>query len=193
MSKSQSDLKDLIEAFQDKDFRESFAEDFLNTHIASQIRAIREERNLTQEDLAELVGTKQAGISRIENVNYSAWNIKTLKKIAFALDSRLHVSIETFGSLLEEGSSFSRNALKRPSFGEDPVFAVNSTKDDVDELIAPQAAQVKRRAMIFSFPAPEKAKSGANSLSKSASQDELDSTASKGSALLQTNMLQANN
>lgn len=187
MSKSQSDLNDLIQAFQDKDFRESYADDFLNTHIASQIRAIREQRELTQEELAELVGTKQTGISRIENVNYSGWNIKTLKKIAFALDGRLHVSIETFGSLLEEGSSLSRGALKRPSFEEDLVFAraikpSRSMNGSVDDMIAPHAPQKDRGVLLFKRPLPEKADSGATARSKSGSQEDLDAAAFQGSA-----------
>jgi transcriptional regulator with XRE-family HTH domain len=114
--------KELIQQLRDKEYREAYADDFLNAYIAAQIRAIREQRNMTQEELASLVGTQQAGISRVENVNYSGWNIRTLKKIAYALGARLHVSIETFGSLLEEGANFSRKALERPSVDDDPAL-----------------------------------------------------------------------
>src|SRR5258708_36244746 len=115
--------KNLLEQFNDPEYREAYAEDFLNAYVAAQIRAIREQRVLTQEELADLIGTKQAGISRIENVNYSSWNVATLKKIAFALGCRLHISLETFGSLLDEGASLSREALERPKFEDDPIFA----------------------------------------------------------------------
>src|SRR2546423_6930730 len=88
---SSSHYEELIEQLRDKEYREAYADDFLDAYIAAQIRTIREQRKMTQEDLADLIGTKQAGISRIENVNYSSWNIRTLKKIAYALGGRLHV------------------------------------------------------------------------------------------------------
>ncbi|MGH7987306.1 MAG: helix-turn-helix domain-containing protein [Candidatus Binataceae bacterium] len=112
-----------IEQFRDRSYREAYADEFLNIYVASQLRTIREQRGLTQEELAEAIGTKQGGISRIENVNYSGWNVTTLKKIAFALGCRLNISLETFGSLIdEEGSRCTREALQRPDFSEDPVF-----------------------------------------------------------------------
>jgi transcriptional regulator with XRE-family HTH domain len=119
MNESQTDLKN---EFRDQEYREAYAEDFLNTSIATQLQVIREQRKLTQAQLAEKIGTQQAGVSRIENVNYSSWKIETLKKLAFALGCRLKVSIETFGSLIDEETNFSRETLKRPSFDEDPVF-----------------------------------------------------------------------
>jgi transcriptional regulator with XRE-family HTH domain len=119
-----SELKreELIENFLDKEYRESYAEDYLNTTIATQLRIIREQRELTQAELAAAVGTKQTAISRIENVNNAARNIGTLEAIAFALGCRLKVSFETFGSLIDESLYFSRESLQRPSFDEDPVF-----------------------------------------------------------------------
>ncbi len=117
-----SSYEELIEQFGDKEYREAYADDFLDAYIAAQIRTIREQRGMTQQELAETIGTKQTGISRIENVNYSGRNIQTLKKIAYALGGRLHVSIETFGSLLDEGANFSRRALQRPSVENDPVL-----------------------------------------------------------------------
>jgi transcriptional regulator with XRE-family HTH domain len=118
----------LKKEFQDKEYREAYAEDFLNTFIATQLRVIREQRGNTQTQLAESIGTKQAGISRIENVNYSSWSLATLKKIAFALGTRLKISFETFGSLIDEAEAFSRKSLERPKFEEDPVFQDTTEK-----------------------------------------------------------------
>lgn len=119
---SESRKEELIENFADKEYRESYAEDYLNTTIATQLRVIREQRGLTQAQLADAVGTKQTAISRIENVNNVARNIGTLEAIAFELGCRLKVTFETFGSLIEESLHFSREALQRPSFEEDPVL-----------------------------------------------------------------------
>jgi len=97
----------LREELRDEDYRYAYAEDFLNTLIATQIKVLREQRGLTQPQLADLVGTKQPGISRLENVSYSAWKTETLRKLARALGVRLRITFETFGTLLEDGSRFS--------------------------------------------------------------------------------------
>ena len=121
MSESRNSL---IEEFRDKDYRESYAEDFLHTSIAMQVRTVREQRGMTQQQLADAIKTKQTGISRIENVNNRSRNLRTLIKVAFALGCRLRVSLETFGSLItDEGPKFSRETMQRPDFEHDPVFA----------------------------------------------------------------------
>jgi len=121
MSESRDRLK---EEFQqgDEEYQYAYAEDFLNTSVATQIRVLREQQGLTQEELAQKIGTKQAGISRLENVNYSAWKTDTLRKIARALKVRLKITFETFGSLLDEAETFSRESLERPNFEDDPIL-----------------------------------------------------------------------
>ena len=60
--------------------------------IIEEIIMARKERNLTQKDLAELIGTKQSNISRLESGNYNP-TIDFLKKIAVAVGKELKVSI----------------------------------------------------------------------------------------------------
>jgi transcriptional regulator with XRE-family HTH domain len=108
--------------FQDPDTRYAYAESSLNTRLASQIKILREQRGLTQAQLAELCGTKQAGLSRFEDVNHSVWKTDTLWKIARALGVRVHISFETFGTLLHDKQHFSRESLERPQFEDDPAF-----------------------------------------------------------------------
>jgi len=119
MSEFRANLK---REFEDKDYRDAYAEDYLNTFIAVQIKVLREQRGMTQSDLAEKIGTKQAGVSRLENVNYDSWKTQTLKKIARALDVRLRISFETFGTLIKEAENFCPESLKRPNFASDPTF-----------------------------------------------------------------------
>ncbi len=130
MSEFQSVLREEFKASQE--YREAYAEDFLNTWVATQCKVLREQRGMTQEQLAEKIGTKQAGVSRLENVNYSAWKTGTLRKIARALGVRLKVTFETYGTLLDEADYFSREYLRRPDFEHDPAFSAASavTVDD---------------------------------------------------------------
>jgi len=104
----------------DGEYSEGYAESFLNSYIATQIKVIREQREMTQAELGERIGTTQAGVSRYENVNYSSWSIKTLIRLARAFHVRLKVSFEPFGSLPEEVARFNRKNLERVKREDDP-------------------------------------------------------------------------
>jgi transcriptional regulator with XRE-family HTH domain len=131
----------LKQEFQDEEYRYAYAEDFLNTWVASQIVTLREQRGLSQAELGELIGTKQPGVSRLENVNRSTWKTETLKKIAKALGVRLRISFETFSTLLDEDNNFSRKFLMRPTFDDDPGLL---------EKKAPGIASVNTRVIVGS-------------------------------------------
>jgi predicted transcriptional regulator len=53
----------------------------------------RNELNISQEQLARLVGTKQSGISRLERSDGNV-TINTLRRIADALDADLDISLK---------------------------------------------------------------------------------------------------
>lgn len=102
----------------DRGYRHAYAESFTDSWLAAQIKVIREQRGLTQTQLAEMVGTKQAGISRLENVNHTGWQVTTLTKIAAALDVRLKISFETFDGLQRDARNFSLKGLRRRAHKE---------------------------------------------------------------------------
>lgn len=66
-------------------------EESFNSNIAQQVYDLRTEAGLTQKQLADLIGTRQSVISRIEDANYSGHSLALLKKIAGALKRRLNV------------------------------------------------------------------------------------------------------
>lgn len=59
--------------------------------IAQQVYALRKARGLTQKQLAELVGTTQSVISRLESTDYESQRLDTLQKLAGALHCHLEV------------------------------------------------------------------------------------------------------
>lgn len=61
--------------------------------IAGQVYDLRKKAGLTQKDLADLMGTKQSNIARIESADYTSYTHKTLEKIAKVLNARLEVKI----------------------------------------------------------------------------------------------------
>ncbi len=111
----------LRKEFSDPEYRAAYADSFVDAWIALQIRVIREQRDMTQQQLADALHTTQTAISRLESANYSGRSISTLKNVAKALDCRLKVSFETYGSLIEEADKLSTDFLRRPSFEEEFV------------------------------------------------------------------------
>lgn len=109
--------------FKDRDYRAAYAESVLDTAIATQIRVLREQRDWSQERLAEAAGMQQSRISALEDANYSGWSIKTLKRLARAFDVPLLVEFGTFGRLLNDVDNLRRASLERPSFADDPKFS----------------------------------------------------------------------
>jgi transcriptional regulator with XRE-family HTH domain len=112
----------LREEFQDKEYRDTYADESLSTYIATQIKVLREQRQLTQRELAESAGMAQPRIAVMEDINYSSWSISTLRRLAQAFDVRLSVKFENFSSLIPEIETLSREALERDSFADDTWF-----------------------------------------------------------------------
>jgi transcriptional regulator with XRE-family HTH domain len=130
-------LERLRRMFTDEDARYAYADSTVNAFIAAQIKALREDRELSQEQLADLIGTKQSGISRLEKADYSSWKIETLRKLAKAFGVRLKVGFEEFGSILPDISGFTKDRLTPRKFEDDPVFnqaSVSAQSSDKDLL-----------------------------------------------------------
>ncbi len=62
-------------------------------HIAAQIYRLRIQAGLSQKALADLIGTTQSVISRLEDADYSGYSIQTLRRIADVLNCELEVNI----------------------------------------------------------------------------------------------------
>jgi len=143
-------LKRLVEDFRDKTVRDVYCDEFLNATIATQIKVLREQRGLTQAQLAELSGMKQSRIATMEDINYSSWTISTLRKLAMAFDVALSVRFEGFGEKLKQIASFSRESLEKPSFDNDPIVQVIE-QGEVDML---SAARTEILTTVDSSPYP---------------------------------------
>lgn len=75
----------------DPKLREEVAQHRLNFRIASLIYEERERAGLTQKQLAELVGTHQSVIARLEDADYSGHSLAMLRRISLALGAELKV------------------------------------------------------------------------------------------------------
>lgn len=66
--------------------------------LSEQIKALRKEQNLTQEQLGKLVGVQRAQISKLEN-NTSNITIGTIMKVFNALKATVNFKVEKQESL----------------------------------------------------------------------------------------------
>lgn len=75
----------------DAELRHLVGQEKLNVRIAEMIHDARSAAGLTQADLANLVGTTQSVISRLEDADYEGHSISMLQRIADAFHQRLEV------------------------------------------------------------------------------------------------------
>ncbi|HEX6904570.1 MAG TPA: helix-turn-helix transcriptional regulator [Thermoanaerobaculia bacterium] len=119
----------LKEELQDPELRTAYAEEFLHSYIALQIKTLRQQRNWSQEELAQRAGMKQSRISAMEQADYDAWSVRTLKRLAEAFDLALLVQFQTYGKFLDNVTAVSRPELERSSFPDDPAFQVSTQQE----------------------------------------------------------------
>lgn len=93
-TKSWKDIKDNVYGKVGTERRDELERDFESFKIGLLLRKAREEKNLTQEQLGELVDKKRTYISRVEN-NGSNLTLKTLYDIVEkGLGGKVKISIE---------------------------------------------------------------------------------------------------
>lgn len=89
-----SDLKKYIEKRKkiDPEFADGYDEAYENFKIGVLLQLSREQADLTQEEVAQKMGTKKSAISRIEN-HADNITLSTLRKYAKALGKKVHFEI----------------------------------------------------------------------------------------------------
>lgn len=93
-TKSWTKIKDDVYGKVGTERRDQLDRDFESFKVGLQLKKVREEKNLTQSELAEIVNKKREFISRIEN-NGSNLTLKTLFDIVEkGLGGKVKISIE---------------------------------------------------------------------------------------------------
>ena len=77
----------------DLDLRAMIEEETINAQVARMICAARTQAGLTQQELADLVGTKQPVIARLEDAAYAGHSLSMLQRIATALKQRIEIHL----------------------------------------------------------------------------------------------------
>ena len=93
MAKKTRNFGDVIRAklAANPELAKAVEDESFNADIAQQVYDLRTQARLTQKQLADLVGTQQSVISRIEDADYDGHSLTMLKRIASALKRKLKV------------------------------------------------------------------------------------------------------
>ena len=94
MAKTSDALK-ILEALTEKDeaLKEMVREASLNARVAQIIYDARTQAGLTQQQLADLIETKQSVIARLEDADYEGHSLTMLQRIAQALNQRVEIQL----------------------------------------------------------------------------------------------------
>src|SRR5262249_39189058 len=84
------------------EFKKAYEEEKAALQIAYKITLLRKKQKLTQEELAERMGTSQQAVSRLESGHHENVTLNTLEKVAAATHTNLIIDFERGGKLLTE-------------------------------------------------------------------------------------------
>ncbi|MGF1601932.1 MAG: helix-turn-helix domain-containing protein [Thermosynechococcaceae cyanobacterium] len=102
MTKASDALKILGKLNQsDPEMQEMVQVASVNAEVAQLIYTARTQANLTQQQLAELIGTQQPVIARLEDADYEGHSLSMLQRIAQALNRRVEIVLVPIEDLPE--------------------------------------------------------------------------------------------
>lgn len=83
-----------------------------DAEVATMVYTARQEAGLTQKELADLAGTQQSVIARLEDWDYSGHSLSMLRRIGDAVGKRLHVEfVPRFTEFTESAFSTTDSGL----------------------------------------------------------------------------------
>jgi len=83
----------LRKELRDPEFKKAYDEEDLPARLAVQIAKLREKKGLTQQALSRKLHISQQALSQLENPSMARYTLRTLQKLATALDRQLVVEL----------------------------------------------------------------------------------------------------
>jgi transcriptional regulator with XRE-family HTH domain len=119
LSDINSKREQLWHRFQDKESRDNWSASHLGTSLSAQIFSLREDRDWTQRELADMVGMAQSRISLLEDPDYERFTVATLKRLASAFDVAFVGRFVPFSEMLEWATDMTPERLAPREFKRD--------------------------------------------------------------------------
>lgn len=141
-----TEKSELVQELHDKATRDAFVSSQMSIPLAFQILALREQRGMTQKQLAEKAGMLQPRIAAMERPSGSEPNLRTLKRLASAFDVALVVRFVPFSELVEWAETFSPDTFVVQSFDDDPGFHEREAASTQKvEIVMDEGASIRGR------------------------------------------------
>ena len=115
----------VIQSLADKEYRDAFVAEHITQGVAFQIRATRKGQGLSQAALGRLCDASQPLISDWENPDNEGFTLKTLERLASALDVALIVRFAPFSELVDWSIGITNHDV--PDHEHDPGFRDRET------------------------------------------------------------------
>ena len=138
----------IVAKLSDKEYRDIFVSEQVNTGLSFQLRKMREARGWSQSELGKKVGMAQSRISLMEEANYSRYSLNTLRRLASVFDVALVVRFESFSELVEDFVWLDSSSLNVVDFGEDTFVAETLPSGISTTLIATYVGEASASAYL---------------------------------------------
>lgn len=109
----------LANEFEDHEYAHVYIQSHVLDRLAMQVHTLRNQRGLSQTELAALSGIGQGKISKIETGDFESLNLKTLFKLAEALDVAPVVRFERFIDAIDDVTELQVGNLNLPARTDD--------------------------------------------------------------------------
>lgn len=140
MTISDKRKKRLFEELKNKEERDAYVSSSVDVGVAFQIRALREQREWSQTQLADKAKMQQERISTLENPSHSP-TLSTLKKLASAFNVGLIVRFSPISELVKYELNLHLKSLEVPSFDEEDYFKENPIDKVATDLLRDHYSQ----------------------------------------------------
>lgn len=101
MARKTTDALEIIDHIffkNDPEMQQMYEEELANAEIARSIYDLRTEANLTQHQLAKMIGSSRSVISRLEDSDYEGHSLSMLRRVAKALNKEVRIEFVPLAS-----------------------------------------------------------------------------------------------
>ena len=102
----------------EKEMRDAYLAAQTRTKITAQIRALRDQREWSQGELAQRLGKPQSNVSRLENREYGSFTLKTLLELASTFDVGLVVEFVPYEDFIRRTHDLKPESLEVTGFSQ---------------------------------------------------------------------------
>jgi len=126
----------MFQSLRDTEYRHLFVAERLRSSIALQIRALRQQREMTQMQLGDAIGKAQTWISTLEDPEYGKMTVATLLRLAEAFDTDIEIKFRSFSQTLDSLPKQGPDYFKVESFEQEFGVAKAADITKVQSLVA---------------------------------------------------------